>query len=72
MVKLNWCTKYNMEILERMEYPWACWSEGMECRGCRFHVFETRVEIRARRALEMGRKQPSLFSALEQGAEVKG
>ena len=69
MGKLNWCTKYDIEILEDMVYPEACWLAGMECRGCRFHVFETKNEIRARKALEAGRKQPTLFGVIRKSEE---
>ena len=62
--KKEWCVKYDIEITEDMLLPVACWEDGLDCGSCRSHVFETENEIRARKALEAGRKQPSLFSAL--------
>jgi len=59
--KKEWCVKYDIEITEDMLLPVTCWDDGLDCRSCRSHVFETGNEIRARKALEAGRKQSNLF-----------
>lgn len=78
MGKLHWCTKFDRELTEdffiRPPDSENCLNgrESINCKeDCPHYVFETENQIRARKAIEAGRKQPTLFAILRKWDVLK-